>query len=92
FRTTVSADGSIAETRRFTNACLDVEVPPVAPGQQPRPLGVTHLRDPLPVEIHVFTALLTGRPLLVATGEPERVWLVAGDRIAEVRAPRSAGR
>jgi hypothetical protein len=88
FRTTVAADGTVAETRGFTNACLEVEVPPPTPGQQPRPLGVTHLRDSMPVEIHVMAALLTGRPLLVATGEPERVWLVAGDRIAEVR-PRS---
>ncbi|HEV2867603.1 MAG TPA: hypothetical protein VGX37_13930, partial [Allosphingosinicella sp.] len=85
FRTTVSPDGSVAETRGFTNACLEVELPAVTPGQQPRPIGVTHLLDPMPTELHVLIATLSGRPLLVATGEPQRVWLVTADRIAEVR-------
>ena len=85
FRTSVAADGSVAETRAFTNACLDVEATPAAEGEQPRPIGVTHLLDPIPTEIHVFLAQLIGRPLLVATGEPQRVWLVTGDRIAEIR-------
>jgi hypothetical protein len=88
FRTTVNAAGSVAETRGFTNACVSAELGPATPGQPPRPIGVTHLLDPMPVEIHVLAAVLTGRPLLVATGEPERVWLVTGDRITEVR-PRS---
>jgi hypothetical protein len=39
----------------------------------------------MPTEIHLFLAQLVGRPLLVATGEPQRVWLVTGERIAEVR-------
>ncbi|HEX8640191.1 MAG TPA: hypothetical protein VF704_03440 [Allosphingosinicella sp.] len=91
FRTTVMANGSVAEMRGFTNACLDAELPPAAAGQPPRPIGVTHLLDPTPTEIHVLTAMLAGRPLLVATGGPERVWLVTGASIAEVR-PRTPGR
>lgn len=85
FRSTVAADGSVAETRGFTSACVDIEVPPQVEGQPPRPIGVTHLLDPMPTEVHVLVAALTGRPLLVATGEPQRIWLVTGDRIAEVR-------
>jgi len=84
FRSTVAADGSVSASRGFTNACVDIESSPVTAGQQPRPIGVTHLLDPMPTEIHLLVAQLIGRPLLVATGEPHRVWLVA-DRIAEVR-------
>ena len=84
FRSTVAADGTVSGSRGFTNACVDIEVPAPSPGQAPRPIGVTHLLDPMPTEIHLLVAQLAGRPLLVATGEPHRVWLVA-DRIAEVR-------
>ena len=84
FRSTVAADGTVSASRGFTNACVDIELPAAAPGQPPRPIGVTHLLDAMPTEIHLLVAQLAGRPLLVATGEPHRVWLVA-DRIAEVR-------
>ena len=36
FKTTVAADGSVAASRGFTNACLDVAVAEPAPGAQPR--------------------------------------------------------
>ncbi|WP_129791947.1 hypothetical protein [Sphingosinicella sp. CPCC 101087] len=85
FRSTVAPDGTIVETRGFTNSCVDVELPPAAAGAPAPPVGVTHLLDPMPTEIHIFLAQLIGRPLLVATGEPQRVWLVTGERIAEVR-------
>lgn len=85
FRTSVDGTGNVAQTRGFTNACLNVEAPAPAAGQQPRPIGVTHLLDPMPTEVHVLLAALLGRPLLVATGEPQRIWLVTGERIAEVR-------
>ncbi|MGZ8349342.1 MAG: hypothetical protein ACXWU2_04880 [Allosphingosinicella sp.] len=85
FRTIVAADGTIAETRGFTNSCLDVAAPAMPAGVPARPIGVTHLLDPLPTEIHVFLSQMMGRPLLVAAGEPTRVWLVTPERIAEVR-------
>lgn len=85
FRSTVAADGAIADQRGFTNNCVDLEAPPVAEGQQAPPIAVTHLLDPLPTEIHVFLAQWTGRPLLVVAGDPQRIFLVTGDRIAEVR-------
>ena len=85
FRTTVATDGAVADSRAFTNACLDVEGGVPAEGETVRPIGVTHLLDPTPTEIHMFLAQLVGRPLLVATGEPQRIWLVTGDRIAEIQ-------
>lgn len=90
FKATVAADGSVSENRGFANSCMNLEAPPVATGQQPRPLAVTHLLDPMPTEIHMFAAQMTGRPLMVVTGEPQRVWLVTNERIAEVR-DRPAG-
>jgi hypothetical protein len=85
FRSRISADGSIAESRGFTRNCIDITVTAPADGETPRPVGITHLLDPMPVEIHLLLAQTIGRPLLVATGEPYRLWLVTPDRIAEVR-------
>jgi hypothetical protein len=84
FRTRVNADGSIAETRGFTNACLDVAVVDPAPGAQPEPIAVTHLLDPLPTEIHVFLAIWTRHPLVVVAGDPQRLFAVTEDRIVEI--------
>ncbi|HEX8642356.1 MAG TPA: hypothetical protein VF702_00410 [Allosphingosinicella sp.] len=89
FLATVAADGSIASTRAFTNRCLDLEAPLELAGAPPRPLGVTHLLDPLPTEIHVFLSLWMNRPLLVATGSPERVWSISRGRIGIVGASAS---
>ncbi|HEX8525868.1 hypothetical protein [Allosphingosinicella sp.] len=95
FLASVAGDGSIANIRGFTNRCLDLDVPPVAPGARPAPLAVTHLLDPLPTEIHVFLSLWMNRPLLVATGEPHRLWAVAQGRIGMIgdsAAQTTAGR
>ena len=85
FRTTVAPDGSVVSERNFANSCVDIVATPVPEGQRPRPIGVTHLLDPMPTEMHMFLAQLASRPLLVATGEPSRVWAVTGEAIAEVR-------
>ena len=84
FRSTVAADGTV-ETHAFANACATADVPAAAEGAPPRPIGVTHLLDPLPTEIHMLLAQSAGRPLLVVAGDPQRVWAVSGDRIAEIR-------
>ena len=85
FLATVAPDGTVASTRAFTNRCLDLEVPADAAAPA-RPLAVTHLLDPLPTEIHVFLSLWMNRPLLVATGNPDRLWTVARGRIGLVGA------
>lgn len=90
FLATVAPDGTIASSRAFTNRCLDLEVADAVPGTQPTPIGVTHLLDPLPTEIHVLLSLWSGRPLLVATGSPERIWAVGRGRIGLVGANPAA--
>jgi hypothetical protein len=86
FLATVAADGTVSAPRAFTNRCVDLDAPTELAGTQPRPLAVTHLLDPLPTEIHVFLSLWMNRPLLVATGEPERLWTVSRGRIGMVGA------
>ncbi|HEY5722234.1 MAG TPA: hypothetical protein VIT45_07915 [Allosphingosinicella sp.] len=91
YRLILAADGSIASTRKFTNACLDMPRPPGAGGEE-GVLFVTHLLDPVPTEIHVFMSLQIGLPVVVSTSEPFRLWVVNGESISgtgfEAPAPR----
>ncbi|MFN3943984.1 MAG: hypothetical protein ACK4K7_03520 [Allosphingosinicella sp.] len=82
FRVTVAPDGTVASSRPFTNSCLLLEDPAGAVG-----LIVSHLLDPVPTEIHVFTAMAAGVPLYVATRDPARSWEVSGNSIRLVEAP-----
>jgi hypothetical protein len=84
FKTSIAPDGSVAATRSFTNACLDTAVAEPAAGARPAPIAVTHLLDPLPQEIHVFLSIWTGHPLVVVAGDPQRMFAVTPDRIAEI--------
>lgn len=85
FRSTVGADGAVVEARAFSRGCLNVELDEVPPGSQAGPIAVTHLLDPLPTEIHVFLSLFSRRPLVIAAGDPTRLFMVAGDSIREIR-------
>lgn len=91
FRTSVAADGTIAVTRGYTGACLDVPVSDPAAGARPAPIAITHLLDPLPQDIHVFLAAWTGHPLVVIAGDPQRLFAVTPDGIAEIP-PQGPGR
>jgi hypothetical protein len=84
FKSTIAADGSVVASRGFTNACLEAAAAEPAAGQQPAPIEVTHLLDPLPTEIHVFLAIWTGHPLVVAAGDPPRLFAVTPEGIGEV--------
>jgi hypothetical protein len=84
YKTSVAADGSVAASRGFTNACLEVAVADPAPGAPPAPVAVTHLLDPLPTEIHVFLSVWTRHPLVVVAGEPQRLFAVTPEGIAEI--------
>ena len=49
-------------------------------------LTVTHLLDPVPTEIHVFSSLSIHLPVLVATTSNAHLWAVEGNRIRLVSA------
>ncbi len=85
FRSIVGSDGSVSEARAFSRGCLNVDIGEVAPGTQAGPIAITHLLDPLPTEIHVFLSLFSSRPLVIAAGDPTRLFMVAGDAIREIR-------
>jgi hypothetical protein len=75
FRVTLAPDGKILSSRKFTNACLNMPAPP----PDAFAMGIAHILDPIPTEIHVFTALSAQKPVLVMTGS--RTWQVDGSKI-----------
>lgn len=80
YRVTIAADGSVVSSRAFTNTCLDLGGGGDA-DESFAALMVTHLLDPLPTEIHVFTMWSSRIPLGVATNDPDRVWWVSSEGI-----------
>ena len=68
-------DGKIVDQREFTKSCL--LLPIRREGQEaPKALVVTHLLDPVPTEIHVFSIFPATMPIYVITPENDKVWAV----------------
>jgi hypothetical protein len=86
---TIAPAGDIVSVRKFTNSCVNLGPPPGRGGRHGTPVGmfVTHLLDPLPTEIHVFTSLSAKQPVFVGIGNPPRVWMVTGDGIGQLPMP-----
>lgn len=82
YRIRVMPDGSVADSRAFSNTCLELGTAGMPKGSKPVALFVNHLLDPMPTEIHVFTALASRIPLIVQTGEVR--WAVDGRAIRRV--------
>ena len=91
FRTSIAPDGSVAASRAYTHACVNVNAPDPPAGGRPAPIAVTHLMDDLPQDIHVFLSAWTGHPLLVVAGDPQRIFAVTPEGIAEVPPPGGQG-
>lgn len=68
-------DGAIKASRKFTNSCLTM---PVAneKGKRPEALSISHLLDPVPTEIHVFSVYAASLPVYVMTTQNGRIWAV----------------
>jgi hypothetical protein len=79
YRLTIAPDGTVLSHRRFMNSCMNVDTAATG-GAVPAALVLTHLLDPIPTEIHVWTSLAMRKPIFVGTG-PQRIWSVTGDRI-----------
>jgi hypothetical protein len=81
FRFTIAADGSILSSRDFTRSCIDLGEEDARQNEDLVAMFITHLLDPIPTEIHVFTSLTAHAALGVGTQNPDRVWWVTGDQI-----------
>lgn len=81
-RISIGADGKEIARRPFTRSCLEVPVPPQEVRQRGGMLGVNHLLDGVPNEVHVFLSMALRMPLVVITRSPDRTWQVTGERIA----------
>jgi len=79
----VAADGTAGPVRDFTKACFEA---PLRGGGDAEPAGlfITHLLDPTPTEIHVFTSLTTHMPVFVETSSNGKVWAVDGGSIRPI--------
>jgi len=80
YRATINADGTVASSRAFMNSCMEM-----ARREGALAFVVSHLLDPVPTEIHVFTALTSGVQLYVAAGGA--TYRVDGDSISQIDAP-----
>jgi hypothetical protein len=82
-------DGEVVEQRSFTKSCLELEF--LSPDGDGRAvvLGVSHLLDPVPTEIHVFSMFAAETPIFVMTPSSERVWSVEASggqaRVSSIR-------
>jgi hypothetical protein len=91
YRFTIAADGSVTSSREFARSCLTINSRQgLPPGATPVGIAVTHLLDPIPTEIHVFTALSSGLDVFVGTRD--RNWEVSGTRIRLVEQPAATGK
>lgn len=84
----VAADGSVGPIRHFTKACIDMPMSKRPPVGEPAAFVVTHLLDPTPTELHVFSSLTSKVPLVVVTGPDARMWFVDGNRVTSMPAPK----
>lgn len=69
-------NGAIKDRRSFTQSCLTMTTA-MEEGKDGRAesLMVTHLLDPVPTEIHVFSVYAAKMPVYVLTQSNERVWV-----------------
>ena len=68
-------NGAIVGQRAFTKSCIDFDASAVGDKGVPESAVITHLLDPVPTEIHVFSALAMHLPLYVAVRDG-RVYVV----------------
>ncbi|MCM0000962.1 MAG: hypothetical protein NBV68_16420 [Erythrobacter sp.] len=67
--------GQIKASRKFTNSCLTM-ASLAADGKRPEALSISHLLDPVPTEIHVFSVYVAGLPVYVLTASNKTAWAV----------------
>ena len=69
--------------RRFMNTCFEMSLRDIPGSGKPEAFFVTHLLDPTPTEIHVFTSIASKVPIMVGT-KNKWIWAVEGSRVRTV--------
>ena len=85
FEVDVFADGKPGKVRAFTQSCLELSTSGIGQGK-PRALMLSHLLDPNPTEIHVFSSLSARIPVYVLTMANRTLWAVTGSSVRIVPA------
>ncbi len=68
-------DGKVISQRQFTKGCIDISSPNVKKdGRKSAGLIISHLLDPTPTEIHVFTMYNAKLPVYVSTIQNNILW------------------
>ena len=67
-------DGKIVDQRAFTKSCLELALPDTTAEEKPVALAITHLLDPVPTEIHVFSVFASQVPIYVSTVSNKHIW------------------
>lgn len=69
-------DGKTVEQRAFTKSCIEL---PFGKSDRkngkPEAMFITHVLDPIPTEIHVFSVFATKAPIYVGTSSNDHVWV-----------------
>jgi hypothetical protein len=83
YRLEIGPDGRPGKLRAFTKACMEMPLKSLG-GDAVTALVVSHLLDPTPTEIHVFSSLAAHLPIFVLTTSNKAMWAVEGTRIRTV--------
>jgi hypothetical protein len=75
YRIDVGRDGSIKNSRAFTNTCIAMAARPPQ-GAIPAGMFITHVLDGQPTEIHVWISLVANLPVYVGTIPSKEMWAV----------------
>jgi hypothetical protein len=69
-------DGKVAAKRTFTKSCVDLNRMQQGSDDRVAAFVISHLLDPTPTEIHVFSVLAAEVPMYVSTISNKAIWAV----------------
>ena len=72
----------LGKVRHFAKSCISMPMNALPARGKPAAFVVTHLLDPTPTEIHVFTSIASKTPIMVMTATDGKMWSVNGNRVA----------
>lgn len=73
-------DGTLLRERAFMKSCVDLNTEP-KDGKRPEVVGVSHLLDNGPTEIHAFVSYYVNAPLMVITTQNGWLWGVTNGKV-----------